>query len=287
MIGISGRYRPSNYFLSFNSRPAKHRTELFVGATVLLFFLLVPGSLSVFAQRGTAVAPVLLSITVTPANAQIFPNRVQPFTATGTYSDGSTHDLTSRVTWSSWVPAVATTNRVGGATARAVGRTTIEAALGAINGSTTLNVVLGGRFVLTGSMNTARFAHTATLMNNGMVLVAAGAGHGETASAELYNPASGTFAPTGNMNAARMNFPATLLNNGTVLMAGGCCPVSGTADRYNPATGTFTPTGGMNTARQFQTATLLNDGMVLMAGGQDPSDNILASAELYNPTTGT
>ena len=144
MIRIPGRYRPSSYFPSFSSRPAKYRTGLFLGGTALLLLLLVPGSRSVFAQSGTGTGPVLLSIAVTPANASILPNRIQPFTATGTYSDGSTHDLTTRVTWSSSVPDVATINRVGVARAVAVGQTTIEAALGAINGSTTLNVMLSG-----------------------------------------------------------------------------------------------------------------------------------------------
>ena len=46
--------------------------------------------------------------------------------------------------------------------------------MGAINGSATLSVELRGRFVLTGSMQTARYADSATLLNNGMVLVAGG-----------------------------------------------------------------------------------------------------------------
>jgi hypothetical protein len=46
-------------------------------------------------------------------------------------------------------------------------------------------------------------------------------------------------------------------------------------------------TGSLNTARDFHTATLLPSGAVLVAGGQDNSFNILNSAELYNPATGT
>ena len=131
----------------------------------------MPGNRSVLAQRGTGIDPVLLSITVTPADASIFPDRRQQFTATGTYSDGRTHDLTRRVTWSSSVPDVATISREGIASAIASGQTTIEAALGAINGSTTLNVT---SFLYTGSMETGRYADSATLLNNGMVLVAGG-----------------------------------------------------------------------------------------------------------------
>ena len=171
MMRISGRYRPSSYFPSFSSRLVRYRTGLFLGGTALLLFLLVPGSLSVFAQRGTAVAPVLVSIAVTPADAEILPDGTQHFTATGTYSDRRTHDLTTTVTWSSSAPDVATISTAGLASAVETGQTTIEAAVGAINGSTTLNVT---SFAFTGSMNTDLCCHSATRLNNGMVLMAGG-----------------------------------------------------------------------------------------------------------------
>ena len=65
--------------------------------------------------------------------------------------------------------------------------------------------------------------HTATLLPNGMVLVA-GVRNGSIAvlaSAELYDPASGTWTPTGSLNTARTDHTATLLPNGMVLVAGG------------------------------------------------------------------
>ena len=49
----------------------------------------------------------------------------------------------------------------------------------------------------------------------------------------------------------------------------------------------FIATGSLGTARQLHTATLLNSGMVLIAGGLDSGGNVSASAELYNPATGT
>jgi hypothetical protein len=62
------------------------------------------------------------------------------------------------------------------------------------------------------------------------------------------------------------------------------------AELYDPKTGTFSPTGSMATARAFHTATLLADGRVLIAGG-DPSgwnfNSLIASAEIYDPSTGT
>jgi hypothetical protein len=77
-------------------------------------------------------------------------------------------------------------------------------------------------FGVTGTMSTARYAHTAALLNNGMVLIVGGYGSsGPLASAELYNSAAGAFAVTGSMSAARFNHTETLLNSGIVLMVGG------------------------------------------------------------------
>ncbi len=247
------------------------------------------GSPGVVPLSGTGLAPVLLSIAVTPANPSIFPGQTQQFTATGTYNNARTQNLSSTAAWTSSALGVATINAAGLASTIGEGQTTIEAALGAINGSTTLNVT---RFVLTGSMNTGRDWHTATLLNNGMVLMAGGyAGNSVLASAELYNPATGTFTPTGSMNNARCLHTATLLNDGMVLIAGGTsstatnAPISD-AELYDPRTGTFTPTGSLNNARFVHSATLLNNGLVLMAGGANCCF-ALASAELYNPSTGT
>ena len=146
-----------------------------------------------------------------------------------------------------------------------------------------------GTFVPTGSLNTARTQHTATLLNSGTVLIVGGADNSNTslATAELYDPVTGTFTPAGSMVAARTLQTATLLNNGTVLVAGGV-GIAGalpSAELYDPATRTFSPTGSMNTARYEHTATLLNNGMVLIAGGFPTTSS--ASAELYDPATGT
>ena len=79
-----------------------------------------------------------------------------------------------------------------------------------------------GSWRVTGRLNTARFAHTATLLQNGMVLVAGGIGQTDLpASTELYDSASRTWTATGSLNTARYSHTATLLQNGMVLVAGG------------------------------------------------------------------
>lgn len=82
----------------------------------------------------------LQSISVTPANASVPVNTSQQFTATGTYSDGSVRDLTTRVTWNSSATSTATIDVNGLASAVAAGSTTISAAMSGIQGSTTLTV---------------------------------------------------------------------------------------------------------------------------------------------------
>jgi hypothetical protein len=79
-----------------------------------------------------------------------------------------------------------------------------------------------GTWTATGSLNTARFDDTSTLLQNGKVLLAGGSDDNTAlASAELYNPASGTWSFTGSMSTPRAGQTATLLDNGQVLAAGG------------------------------------------------------------------
>ena len=148
----------------------------------------------------------------------------------------------------------------------------------------------GGTWTVTGSLNTPRAGHTATLLPNGVVLAAGG---GATlASAELYDPAGGSWAATGSLNTPRSDHTATLLPNGMVLVAGGrdsnssFSPIA-TAELYDPASGTWTTVGNLSTARYFHTATLLPNGMVLAAGGVDSLFIASANAELFDPASGS
>jgi hypothetical protein len=163
------------------------------------------------------------------------------------------------------------------------------------------------------NMGAQRYAHTATRLSNGEVLVTGGFGQLQLcdlqkpevdevtqASAELYNPSTGAFESTGSMAEARGGHTATLLSNGKVLIAGGgdsggfTLPYYGTSSRtaelYDPATGEFTPTGSMVTARYGHTSVLLKNGKVLIVGGVESGDSLfqtIPTAELYDPAAGT
>ncbi len=120
-------------------------TALALGTTTITATSSQPGSISSNSSIATTVlnvnAPPLSSISVTPANPSIPVGVTQSFAATGTYSDGSTRDITALVTWSSSNTSLVTVNTTGVATAVAVGAgTIITATSGKISGSTTLDV---------------------------------------------------------------------------------------------------------------------------------------------------
>jgi hypothetical protein len=108
----------------------------------------------------------------------------------------------------------------------------------------------------------------------------------------------GTFTLTGSMITSRFQHTATLLVTGKVLIAGGLqsslasSSFLASAELFDPSSGIFRATGNMTTARAGHTATLLADGKVLITGGLAAFDGFgsastLATAELYDPGTGT
>lgn len=106
------------------------------------------GSVTISATSGSVTgsttvnvqSAVLSSITVRPVKKKIAPFTSQQFQAIGTYTDGSTHNVTGQVSWTSSNTAVATIGRSGRAKALTPGSTTITATLGSISGSSTLDV---------------------------------------------------------------------------------------------------------------------------------------------------
>lgn len=143
-----------------------------------------------------------------------------------------------------------------------------------------------GAWLMNGSLTAPRALATATLLQNGKVLVVGGIdGFDILGSAELYDPATGNWTPARSLNTSRYGHVATLLQNGKVLVAGGYNGnYLASAELYDPATGTWTFTGSLNLGRYGFTATLMPDGKVLVAGGSSSAGNT-TSAELYDPAT--
>ena len=127
---------------------------------------------------------------------------------------------------------------------------------------------------------------------NGKVLVAGGNGPAWLTACELYDPVAGTWAATGSLTTARVETTAALLTNGLVLIAGGRDSAGNSlasAELYNPANGTWAATGNLSAIRAGHRTAALSDGRILIVGGYGnfASQTHLATADLYDPATGT
>ena len=141
------------------------------------------------------------------------------------------------------------------------------------------------KFRPTGVMHHARVEHTATLLQDGRVLISGGRGSEVTADAEVYDPDGGKFTETGWMHTPRYKHTAGLLPDGRVLIAGGSDErdwngTLSSAEIYDPHTGKFSPTSSLNDARfKLPPAVQLRSGQLLVAGGNP-------HAELYDGRAG-
>ena len=148
-----------------------------------------------------------------------------------------------------------------------------------------------GVSTLTGSTVEPRAWGTATLLEDGRVLVAGGTvAGGAVATAELFDPRTASFVETGSMSRPRSDHAAILLDDGRVLIVGGDgSDEPPSAELYDPETGTFAPTGPMAVPQATDfSATRLGDGRVLLVGGvsSDDQGTRLAAAQVYDPDTG-
>jgi OmpA-OmpF porin, OOP family len=136
------------------------------------------------------------------------------------------------------------------------------------------------------AMSTARLAHTATLLDAGVLLILGGTdGTAPQASAERYGAATKRWSRAGNLKKARSKHTATLLDAETILVVGGtgASGVLESAEKYDIKSGQSTEVFPSPEARSGHTATRLDDETVLIVGGTDAEGHPKASVERYDP----
>jgi len=165
----------------------------------------------------------LVSITVTSPNPSTAIGTNVQFTATGTYSDTTSQDLTASVVWNSSSTTVATISNDAGtnglAAAVAGGSTTITATLSGVSGSTTLTVSSATlqSIAITPADLTVTFAPNSTLQFTAMGT------YSDNTKADLTQTTGLTWSSSNPLIATIANRPppknaglATLVSAGTV-----------------------------------------------------------------------
>lgn len=139
---------------------------------------------------------------------------------------------------------------------------------GGQNASAELYDPVAGVFSPTGSMHEERCWASATLLQDGRVLVAGGAHGMFDTSAEVYDPVTGLFTIVGSMHVARNGHVTSLLPNGRVLVAGGAeFELEDAIELFDPAANQFIASGAAIPSKFGMTATTLPNGTILMYGG--------------------
>jgi hypothetical protein len=136
----TGNHKPTGISIGRTGSSPPHPSAVWYFDQIVVDY--VKGGFPIL-QGAPATPATLESIEVTPSNPSIATGATLPFTATGRYSDGSTGNVTSSVSWSSSTPSVATIDSAGVASAAGPGTTTILASSGSVSGSTTLTVTSG------------------------------------------------------------------------------------------------------------------------------------------------
>jgi uncharacterized protein YjdB len=234
------------------------------------------GSVNATTNLNVASA-ALASITLTPASGTIALGVSQQYQAIGTYTDGSTHDITQLVAWSSSTTAVATMSATGLARAVSQGTTTVSATFESISASELVTVGPASLVSLVITPNTGSLSLGATLQ------LAATGNYSDGSTQDLTSVSSWTTSKPGVLSVSSSGL-VTSVSAGEATITATSGSTSGTAILIVTS---GTTQANLNTSRYLHSTTVLETGQILVAGGiscpSAGSCTYLSSAEIYNP----
>ncbi|MBT9329589.1 Ig-like domain-containing protein [Paracidobacterium acidisoli] len=189
---------------------------------------LSPGAANVTAAiedfRSSAVLSIskaaLVSIALSPEASSVALGNTIQLTATGTYTDKTTQDLSSLVTWTSSQPDVAVMSSSGLAVSRSIGTSTVAAALGSIDASTPLTVSAAGLVSIAVAQN-----HTAIPLGTTAQFTAKGT-YTDGSTQDLTSSVRWSSLPAGVLNMASTGL-ATTKTTGAATITAASGPISG------------------------------------------------------------
>jgi alpha-tubulin suppressor-like RCC1 family protein len=168
----------------------------------------ITGGVNAIHAVGIAPSRSLLSMSITPVASALAVNSSQTLRATGYYSDGTTQDLTSSVTWLSTDSTIAplTGNVVRGLRS---GAARVVATLSGVGSSASIKVAGGGQLLSWGLNSSGQLGDGTTTTQttpvavqklNGMVAVAAGSAHSLAVKADgtVWAWGQNTYGQLGN-----------------------------------------------------------------------------------------
>ena len=238
------------------------------------------GSVNATTNLNVASA-ALVSIAISPVSATIAVGASQQYLATGTFSDGSTQNVTALAAWSSATTTVATINTAGLVVSISQGSTTVSASFESISVSVPLTI---GPPSLVSVVITP---NAGSLSTGTMLQLTATGNYTDGSTQNLTSSSAWASTSTGILGVSSSGLAtAGAVGEATITATSGS--TIGTAVLIVTS---GTTQANLNTSRYLHSATTLETGQVLVAGGincpSSGSCTYLNSAEIYNPASST
>ena len=243
-------------------------------------------------STGTGGTKTLVSISISPATANISTGATQQFTATAKYNDGSTANVSLSVTWGVNSSSVATISATGLATGKASGSVNVTASLNGMSGSATLQVQTSTKTVTaiavapkTASVNIGAqqsFTATATYSDGSTgaatsvtwsssepavaTVTASGVATGVTAGSTTITAASGAITGTAalTVNASPV-ISISVTPASASVSVGGSVQLTATANYQNGTSGNVTSSATWSSSNT-SVASVNSNGLVVAVG---------------------